>query len=138
MKEVKYYISDDESRQSKSQEEIEAFEAKYGTDFETKVSEILKKAIIGNFVDDNRDIIFLIKIDKTTDVNFLFPYFVSDIDGNYNGCAVIKRVDPKKYMSCCWGLFKIDSYLNELQNKISINQAIISKINEICNERWVL
>lgn len=135
MKEIKYYISDDESRQSKSQEEIEAFETKYGTDFETKVSEILKKAIIGNFVDDNRDIIFLIKIDKTTDVNFLFPYFVSDIDGNYNGCAVIKRVDPKKYISCCWGLFKIDSYLNELQNKISINQAIISKINEICNER---
>ena len=46
MKEIKYYVSDDESRQSKSQEEIEAFEAKYGTDFETKVSEILKKAII--------------------------------------------------------------------------------------------
>ena len=135
MKEIKYYISDDESRQSKSQEEIEAFEAKHGTDFETKVSEILKKAIIGNFVDDNRDIIFLIKIDKTTDVNSLFPYFVSDIDGNYNGCAVIKHVDPKKYISCCWGLFTIDSYLNELQNKISTNQAIISKINEICNKR---
>ena len=67
MKKVKYYISGDGSRQSKSQEEIEAFEAKYGTDFETKVSEILKKAIIGNFVDDNRDIIFLIKIDKTID-----------------------------------------------------------------------
>lgn len=135
MKEIKHYVSDDGSRQSESQEEIEAFEAKYGTDFETKVSEILKKAIIGNFVDDNRDIIFLIKIDKTTDVNSLFPYFVSDIDGNYNGCAVIKRVDPKKYISCCWGLFKIDSYLNELQNKISINQAIISKINETCNKR---
>ena len=135
MKEIKHYVSDDGSRQSKSQEEIEAFEAKYGTDFETKVSEILKKAIIGNFVDDNHDIIFLIKIDKTTDVNFLFPYFVSDIDGNYSGCAVIKHVDPKKYISCCWGLFKIDSYLNELQNKISTNQAIISKINEICNKR---
>lgn len=126
MKEVKYYISDDESKQSPNPEEIKEYEAKRST---------VERCWVCGFKDEYYRIADIYKVDNSDDTRYLCDYnhitwgYVSD---DYKGYVVEQHLDDgwdKKRM------ITLDQYLDELNEQINRRQALISIINEKCDKR---
>ena len=126
MKEVKYYISDDESKQSPNPEEIKEYEAKKGT---------VERCWVCGFKDEHCRIADIYEVDNSDDARYLCDYnhIAWDcVPDDYKGYVVEQYLNDKRDKK---RMVTLDRYLDELNEQINRRQTLISKINEKCNKR---
>ncbi len=126
MKEIKYYVSDDESKKSPDPEEIKEYEAKIGT---------AERCWVCGFRDEYNRMADIFKVDNSDDTRYLRDYYHiawGYVPDDYKGYVVEHHLDDewdKKRM------VTLEQYLGELKEQVDRRQTLISKINEICNKR---
>ena len=126
MKEIKYYISDDEIKKSPDPEEIKEYELKMST---------AERCWVCGFKDEYGRIADIFKVDSPDDTRYLCGYhrivwgYVPD---DYKGHVIQQHLNDE------WDsrrMTTLRQYLEELNEQVDKRQTLISKINEICNER---
>lgn len=126
MKEIKYYISNDESKKSYDPEEIKEYETKIGT---------AERCWVCGFKDEYNRMADIFKVDNPDDTRYLCDYYNiawGYVPDDYKGYVVEHHLDDewdKKRM------VTLEQYLGELKEQVDRRQTLISKINEICNKR---
>lgn len=122
MKEIKYYVSDDETQQSSDPEEIRKYEAK---------KRVIEESQFYNFVDEKGLPADILKIDKPGDINYLYNYYHiirGDVPNDYTGYVVKQYIDDEM---CSKRIITLDQYFKMLQKQISDCQSTIFEISEI-------
>lgn len=126
MKEVKYYVSDDESKQSPDPEEIKEYEAKIST---------AERCWVCGFKDEYERMSDIYKVDNPDDTRYLCDYnhiAWGYVPNDYKGYVVEQYIDDELDRK---RMITLDRYLDELNEQINRRQTLISKINETCNKR---
>lgn len=126
MKEIKYYISDDESKQSSDPEEIKEYEAKIST---------AERCWVCGFKDEYERMSDIYKVDNSDDTRYLCDYnhiAWGYVPNDYKGYVVEQYIDDELDRK---RMITLDRYLDELNEQINRRQTLISKINETCNKR---
>ena len=119
MKEVKYYISDDESKQSPNPEEIKEYEAK---------TNAIKRGVIFEFKDENNLPAILLKAENPKDMHYFYEYFrvqYGDAPDDYIGYAIKQYLDDEMYYE---RIITLKQYIEGLQKQIEKRQSLIDEM----------